>query len=470
MKQRRLTYLLTAIAALLLVASNRAEAITLDATMSFQPNSAFNASTFNASGSDKLVIVATGEHNFPNNPIGDINSIMYDGVSLTRAVDRNPLGTNPSSQITAADIWYLDNPGSVHTSGALGADVVGNGNNYVFTVLGLSGTAPGVGATAISAPDSKSVDLNAFGSNSFVVASHAMGGDGNTANVNSVDAVAPATEIAALEAGSNWAGHVVSTTNNVGAGNATYAFTGGSSTGVVTIAAEFLAAPTGPPPSGPQPIAGVDFEGASMSIFDRTPDDLNPDDGISVSQGSGGQMFDGWTLVRRSDGASFTGLLRNDGGANSAGATSPDFPARLEGNTIGSWSIFIPDDVELNLDRIEFDVRGATGGSGRQGAFTTSLEGLDLLWEDLNLPGRNAPNGGWMHVTVDLSSELYQGLTNQELAFLWLTNPGPGTGAIDLDTIQVFGSLATGVPEPATATLALLGIGGLLMRRRRNAA
>jgi len=224
-------------------------------------------------------------------------------------------------------------------------------------------------------------------------------------------------------------------------------------------------------PSGPQLIADIacwNAWSASMSVFDRNPHDLKPDDGISVSQGSDGGLIDGWRLTRRSDGASFTGLLRNDGGANNAGATSPDFPARLEGNTTGSWSIFIPEDVTLNLDRIEFDVRGATGGDGRQGAFTTSLEGLNLLWEDLNLPGRNAPGGGWMRVTVDLSSELYQGLTDQELAFIWLTNPGPGTGAIDLDTIQLFGSLGgAGIPEPATATLALLGIGGLMMRRRR---
>jgi len=182
-------------------------------------------------------VVATGEHNFPNNPTGQILDITYDGVSLTNAVDRDPIdGLNA----TAADIWYLDDPGSVHVSGALDATVTGNGNNYVYTVLALSNTMPGVGATAISVMNSKSVALDGLGPDSLVLASHGMGGDGNTADVLSVDAVAPATELSDLEAGNNWAGHVTSYTNGVVAGNATYSFTGGSTTGVVTIAAEFM--------------------------------------------------------------------------------------------------------------------------------------------------------------------------------------------------------------------------------------
>ncbi|MEZ5303614.1 MAG: PEP-CTERM sorting domain-containing protein [Verrucomicrobiales bacterium] len=214
--------------------------ISLDGFMSYQPTSAFDAATFDASASDKLVVVVTGEHNFGGNTSGDISGITYDGTPLVQAVNRQPID---SSNITAADIWYLDNPGSFHVSGVLDATVVGNGNNYVYTVIALSGTAPGVGATAVSAANSKSVSLNALGSDSFVVASHGMGGDGNTANVLSVGADAPASQIAALEAGNNWAGHVVSFTNGVAPGAATYSFTGGSAGGNVTIAAEFQAIP-----------------------------------------------------------------------------------------------------------------------------------------------------------------------------------------------------------------------------------
>ncbi len=219
-------------------------------------------------------------------------------------------------------------------------------------------------------------------------------------------------------------------------------------------------------------IAGVDFEGATQSDFDRNPDDLDSTDGITVSSGTASPVFDGWTLVNAS-GASFTGLLRNDGGANAAGATTPDFPARLEGNSTGSWSITIPEDVQLDLDRIEFDVRSATGPSGRAGMFNTSLDGTDLLWEDNNLPGRNDPNGGWVRVTVDLTGDLYQNLTDQTVSFNWMTNPSPGTGAIDLDTIEVYGTAgpANVIPEPTSiAFWVMIGVGLASSSRSRHSS
>lgn len=188
-------------------------------------------------------------------------------------------------------------------------------------------------------------------------------------------------------------------------------------------------------------IAGVDFEGEAQTIFDRNPDDLNPDDEITVSSGSdgGANLFDGWTFSRTNGAFIGNGLLRNDGGANAAGATTPDFPARLEGNTNGSWSIFIPEGVTLNLEKIEFDVRGATGGTGRAGQFRTSLDPEDaILWENPDLPGRET--GDWQRIEVDLTGPLYQALMDQEVAFIW-TTPG---GAIDLDTIEVYGSTGAG--------------------------
>ncbi len=212
-------------------------------------------------------------------------------------------------------------------------------------------------------------------------------------------------------------------------------------------------------------IAGVDFEGASPSEFDRNPDDLDLTDGISVSSGTGNGMFDGWTLTRGSDGAMFSGLLRNDDGANAAGATTPDFPARLEGAGTGSWSITIPEGIKLDLEKIEFDVRAATGGSGRDGQFNTSLDGSNFLWEDFNLPGRNT---GWLSVSVDLTGDLYQNLTDQTVSFIWTTTP---SGAIDLDSIQVFGT-ASIIPEPTSISVwAVLGLGlassGVSRGRRR---
>jgi len=436
-------------------------AIIFDGFMSWQPTSAFNLATFDASGSDKLVVVATGEHNFPGNYTGNIASITYDGIALTKAVEVNPAdpATGGHGQ-TATDIWYLDNPGAVYTSGALAASISGNGNNYVYTAIGLSGTRPGVGATA-TAPGAASVNLTTTSADSMVISSIGMGGQGNTASpLPGVTANSPteAVTITGLEAGSNWAGHAVARTVVNSPGLQTFSFNT-AKTDVATIAAEFRAARL-----DAVPIAGVDFEGSSQSVFDRNPDDLDPADGISVSSGNAGGLFDGWTLIRKSDNASFTGLLRSDGGATSAGATTPDYPARLESNSSGSWSITIPDDVRLDLDRIEFDVRAATGPSGRDGMFNTSLDGTNLLWENLNLPGRDT---GWLHVSVDLSGALYQDLTDQMVSFNWMTTT---SGAIDLDTIQVFGTAETILPEPSSFALAALGLLGLAWfgRRRRR--
>lgn len=52
---------------------------------------------------------------------------------------------------------------------------------------------------------------------------------------------------------------------------------------------------------------------------------------------------------------------------------------------------------------------------------------------------------------------------------VFLTNNADGRVLADAFAIRKVADL-TGVPEPATATLALVGLGGLVMRRRRNAA
>lgn len=218
-------------------------------------------------------------------------------------------------------------------------------------------------------------------------------------------------------------------------------------------------------------IAGVDFEGAAQNIFDRSPDLYDTSGGIIVSSGTSGPMFDGWTLLFL-DGvtAGANGNLRNDGGATGAGGTTPDFPARLEGNRTGSWSITVADGYWLSLDRIEFDVRGATGGGGRNAQFRTSLDVDDpfvwdpndtdsFLWSNNNLPGRNT---GWTNVVVDLSDERYQNLTDETISFIWGT-----TNAVDLDTIRVFGTVML-IPEPSRSVLLVLGLLGLMAGRRRR--
>lgn len=194
-------------------------------------------------------------------------------------------------------------------------------------------------------------------------------------------------------------------------------------------------------------IAGVDFEDGSGG-FDRTPDDLNPGDGITTSSGTGGDLYEGWELDNN-------GALRNDNGANGAGAFEGNFPARLQ-DSGAFWTITIPVGVILDLDNVSFATRGATGGGGRDIDFTTSLDGGVLLYDNDNLPGRNT---GWTPVSIDLTDAKYKGLTDTTVQFIW-SSPN----AADIDAIVVSGTV---IPEPTS--LALLGLGGLLIARRRRA-
>jgi hypothetical protein len=76
-----------------------------------------------------------------------------------------------------------------------------------------------------------------------VFASLGMGGDGNTANTESVNTTpAPAELSAVKQSASSWDGHVTSRTSVTSPGFVTSTFTGGNTIGTHTIAAEFLGA------------------------------------------------------------------------------------------------------------------------------------------------------------------------------------------------------------------------------------
>jgi hypothetical protein len=198
--------------------------------------------TFNAAGADKLVVILTGEHGNPGG-VGDCTAVTYDGTPLIRAVERNAVpgtGANPATSSTDQlwhDIWYLDNPAS--STGLISATVT---SRAVITAYKLSGTAPGVGSTAVSGPASKSVSFIGSAAGSIVLASHGMGGDGNSANTASVDTTSPLIETSAVNQGTSWNGHVTGRMSVISPGLLTPTFTGGNLIGTNTIAAEFLAA------------------------------------------------------------------------------------------------------------------------------------------------------------------------------------------------------------------------------------
>ncbi|MFZ9937627.1 MAG: DUF6288 domain-containing protein, partial [Luteolibacter sp.] len=210
----------------------------IDGTASWKAESATVTGTFDASGSDKLVVILTGEHGF-NNAEGTVSSVTYDGVPLTPVIQRNAQAAQTDTIYN--HLWILDNPAASHVSGVIVANVLNRGN---VTVFGLSGTLPGAGATAISNPNTRSVDLTTNAPGSLVIASFGMGGAGNTANVAAVAADPPLTIASAQHNGGsrNWDGHVTAYAKVATAGTGTYSFSGGNEAGAHVIAAEFLAA------------------------------------------------------------------------------------------------------------------------------------------------------------------------------------------------------------------------------------
>ena len=215
--------------------------ITVDSTTSWATRTTNQPMAFDASGSDKLVVVATAEHGF-NNTSGIVNGITYNGEPLTAAVERLPVANG--TDITYHSVWYLDDPGLIPGAGEIQVAAV---NREIVTVLALSGTDPGVGATVIGSYPALSADLTTTATDSLVVASLGMGGDGNTGNTDNTDAVdPPLTEIAAPKDPSNWLGHVTGTAQVPTAGAGTYGFATDQTGGYHVIAVEFLRDTSGP--------------------------------------------------------------------------------------------------------------------------------------------------------------------------------------------------------------------------------
>ena len=235
---RAVLVLAVAAAILGLAAGTAPAAITFDGFFSWD----VGPDTYDASGSDKLVVAITGENGNPGDLGGNVIGITYNGQTLIKAVDVSPSdpATGGHGQ-TTSDIWYLDNPGNYAGPGTITPTVTSNGNNYVYTAIGLSGTAPGVGATA-TVSGAASVNLTTTGFDSIVISLIGMGGQGNTASpLPGVTATSPAGVITftGLEAGNNWAGHAVARTDISSPSLQTYSFNT-TKTDVVTIAAEFL--------------------------------------------------------------------------------------------------------------------------------------------------------------------------------------------------------------------------------------
>jgi len=151
--------------------------------------------SYDASGSDKLVVVASTEHAFGINSGMAINSIEYNGQPMIEAVQENTLpGTTA--------IFYLDNPGP---AGEIRI-YQGNQNGGRVTIYALSNVAAGV--DAIGQSTTNSVDVTTTALNSLVIAAILDGGQASNGNgAGAPTAVAPLIQDHNGTWGNSWAGH-----------------------------------------------------------------------------------------------------------------------------------------------------------------------------------------------------------------------------------------------------------------------
>lgn len=215
--------------------------VTINGTAFWQASANPVTGTFNASGSDKLVVIVTGENANPGQ-VGDVSNVTYNGRALIKAVDRSSSSTDQ----TYNDIWYLDNPGNFTGTNVVSASITSRAH---VTVFGLSGTKPGFGASAISAAASRSVNLTTTAANSLVIACFGLGGNGNTALTTDITTNdSPLTLVSKQHLDSRgWSGHATGYAHVSAPATAAYSFQGGNASGAHVIAAEFLAADVADP-------------------------------------------------------------------------------------------------------------------------------------------------------------------------------------------------------------------------------
>ncbi len=111
-------------------------------------------------------------------------------------------------------------------------------------------------------------------------------------------------------------------------------------------------------------------------------------------------------------------------------------------NDNNSGALFSIDSNSVSLEVGSLLKIAVDGSTVEVGDKFTLFTGLDVLWD----------NGG-----ADYNAELYS--ADGKWLFTYV-NPEGGV-------FEIIGKTAVNIPEPATATLGLLGLAGLLVRRRR---
>ena len=152
------------------------------------------------------------------------------------------------------------------------------------------------------------------------------------------------------------------------------------------------------------------------------------------------------------------GFTDTAGGAISSAPSDENFVFTVSRDTItgnwsDSWKIYDPDQAGTNIANFKSDgatKTAAAGGQGAISAYSTTYDGFDLSGGDAGAQGTEIWTGGVMfNLTVIPSATGTFTVYNYTSDYVTM---------IDSASINI-------VPEPMT--IALLGLGGLFLRRRK---
>ena len=304
--------------------------------------------SYNATGVDKLVVAIGLEAGF-NNKTSTISGVTFNGVALTQAV-QDSTQPNTSYDGGSAAIYYLDNPYQGAATFTFTNTSAGGGiNGALVSVIGLSGTAAGIGNTGKNAvyqaaTGNVATSITTSAANSLVIAMVEDSGNNNNSITPSV--VAPLT----LSDNGTWApsrwGAFAAGTQSVATSGTTITPTFNSAAGNNhVIAAEIIPLPltapytawgSGPFPSGKplnnsSPALDYDSGGLSTGIEWVTGGDpTNPADDASVTP----------TIDNKTDPNYFIYTYRRTQVANSDANTTITVEY---GSTPGAWTTAVHD-------------------------------------------------------------------------------------------------------------------------------
>jgi hypothetical protein len=201
--------------------------------------------SYDATGADKLVVSIGLESGFNNNKVNSV-SVSFNGAPMTLAVQENTHDGTWDGGIAA--IFYLDNPFQGSATFSVGATFsAGSANGGWLTILGLAGTAPGVGNTgatwhAQTVAGSVSTSLTTSSADSLIFSGLENSGRNNGAGTPTL--AAPFTLIHNGFWGSQWGSGAsgYQLVADLGA-TVTPTFTTNAGGNIHVVAAEFTAVP-----------------------------------------------------------------------------------------------------------------------------------------------------------------------------------------------------------------------------------